>query len=249
MLTLNQVLKRIETVVRAHRMVRDYQQQGLEPDFDNEHTVKYPSVNLMVQPGLISTAGKIARYGFKMTIEDLVNVAADTKSNEWDVVSDMNSIAQDFIAQFNNPNYDDWRFETDVNINYLFENSNDMAAGVVLDFSISVPYSQNACAVPSGLEIITEDNDDMKPVYDVAYIGNGTEGNTLDTETVGSSLSVVKGKKVLAVIREGAPLHKVSNEPDPAEYTWNDLVFTLGVPVNQPINGKGERFLILYRNY
>ncbi len=247
-MTLNEILARIKQVVTAHKMVRSYDQQGLEPEFYNGHTNKYPAVNVMVQPGFISTTRKATSYGFIVTFEDQVHTISDTKTNEWDVVSDMAGMAEDISAQLNSPLFGDWIFSGDNVLNFLFDKENDTVAGVQLTFSISTTFTADRCQVPSS-EIITIENSNDIKVYDVEYIANGTEGTTLDSEAAGSSLNVIKGKKVLAFIRESAPLHKVSNLPESAEYSWDNLVITLGTEVNQPIGGKGERFLILYRNY
>ncbi len=248
-LTLNQVQARIKQIVLAHKMVRSYEQKGVIAEFDNSHTPKYIRVELLTQPGIISLSGHSVQFGFKMFIEDLVNVSSDTANNEWDVVSDCTGVGLDILAQMNNSFYDDWNVSASNNIQYYFDEKKDRVAGITIDFTVSTIYEQNICAVPTELVLIDTNDEEMKPVYDLEYIGLGTEGVTLDTSVASSPLHVLNGQKILQIIREGAPLHKVSNNPDPAEFTWNNTLITLGTAVNQPINGKGERFLILYRKY
>jgi len=109
-------------------------------------------------------------------------------------------------------------------------------AGCVLDFSIRIMFTQNLCQIPTdfNLEIPPED---MKEVYDLEYIATGAEGMSI-------TIPGLAGKRIILIVRENSPLHKVSNNPDSAEYTWNDT--TIGLSVNIATN---TRFLILYRNY
>lgn len=76
-----------------------------------------------------------------------------------------------------------------------------------------------------------------KPVYDIKYIADGTEGSTL-------TLAELAGKKILEITREQAIMYKVASNPDSAEFTWNDLNIVFGASINP-----GERILILYRMY
>lgn len=235
-LTLNQILGRIKSIVTAHKMVRQYDVQGVEQEFNNEHTALYPSVNVLVQPGNISASLKTTTFGFVIDFEDLVNVSTDTKTNEWDVVSDMASIAEDIMAQLNNPAYSDWTVSKENQLQPFFDNDNDRAAGVRLTISISSMYTADRCQVPSETVLINENETNVK-VYDLEYIADGTEGSTLN-------ITALLGKKIILITREMSTLHKVSNAPDSAQYTWNDTLIMLGAVTNS-----GERFLILYRNY
>lgn len=243
-LTLNQVQNRIKAIVTAHKMVRGYNRQGLEVEFGNDKSNLYPAVELLTRPGTIDLSGRITTFGFTMMAEDLVHVSKDTLLNEWDVVSDCIQILQDVFAQMNHGNYSDWDVSASNNLDFYFDKDNDRVAGVKIDFSVDVFYTQDVCAVPSDLDItdvIT--NESNYKVYDLKYIASGNEGTTLNTGAI-TSLNVLTGKKILSVIRENSPLHKVSNSPDPAEFVWNDTVFTFGIALNT-----GERLLILYRNY
>jgi len=235
-MTLNQIINRLKAIVTAHQMVRGYDLQGLDPEFNNEKDALYPSANLMVQPGIISSSKRYTSYAFTLTLEDLVHVSSDTKTNEWDVVSDMSGIAEDILAQLNSPVYGDWNVSADNQIRFLFDNENDRTAGVVVDFVIQVLYTSNRCQIPTD-QIIETIKDENVKVYDLEYIATGNEGSIL-------TIAALLGKKIILITREMSTLHKVSNSPDPAEFAWNDTDIALGTPVNQ-----GERFLILYRNY
>lgn len=235
-MTLNQILKRIETLVVGHKQVRSFR-KGLVSDFFADKTAKYPAVCLQDSGGNISLSGHAATLNYRLFVADLVHVSADAKSNEDDVLSDTLSILMDLLAQMNNGNYDDWKVSSDNSFDFFVENENDMQAGVVIDITISFMYTQNICQVPTDIEDYTPIDTEMKHVYDIKYVATGSEGATL-------SIPEIVGKKVLFVTRESAPIYKVSNAPSSSEYTWNDTVINLGAVTNP-----GDRFLILYRNY
>ncbi len=237
-MTLNNVLDRISKISLSHKQVRNFY-KGLVSDFLNDHTTLYPSVFLQDNGGNISVSRKQTTLSFRMYILDLVHVAADTKMNEYDVLSDMISIAQDLITQISNTAYTDWRISADNAVQFVVENDGDMNAGVVVDITISIQFTQDACAIPSDLIPVTDNSMD-KNVYFATYIGQGDEGSTLTPP------SEVIGKKIINLIREPNNLHPVSNLPSNEEYTWNGNVIGLGA--NAPIF-PGERFLIIYRRY
>jgi hypothetical protein len=235
-MTLNQVLKRIKLIALSHKQVRNFQ-QGLVSDFLTDKTTLYPSVFLQDNGGKISTSAHATTLSYKLFFIDLVNLSEETKGNEQDVQSDMLSVAQDIIAQMNNSNYDDWALSVDNNVEFVVEEYGDMVAGCIVDISIRTMFKQNVCEVPSDLTDYVTTDIDMKTVYDIAYIATGTEVTNL-------SVPEIVGKRILLIAREGGMMHKVSNLPDSAQYTWNDTTIGLGLPTVA-----GQRFLILYRNY
>lgn len=239
-MTLNSILARIRTIALAHRLIRRFTIAGHESDFFADKTAKYPACCLQYTTGNISITDAATTISFRMYVLDMVHVSEDTKANEEDVLSDTLSTIIDLVAQMNSSEWTDWRMSLGNNLQALTEYDNDLIAGWHVEFSLKTPFKQNLCEIPSDLS--QTDNEDMKLVYDKKYIADGTEGSTL-------TIPEIAGMKILLVTREMAPLHRVSSSPDPAEFTWNDVSIGLGTPVNQPIDGKGERFLILYRIY
>ena len=232
-MTLNQVIARIKKICLAHKQVRSFY-RGFSQDLLADKTRKYPAAFLEDSSGSINIAGKAATFNYRLSLFDLVHVASDTKTNEQDVDSDMVSVAMDIIAQFNHPGWDDWRISVENNLNLVIsEGNDDMYGGCTIDFSVSIQFKQNVCAIPS--EVFFESgNEELQNIYDTTYIGLGTEGSTL-------SVPQVSGNKILFIKRGDTPIYKVSNNPSPTEYTWDGLVIGLGSPVNT-----GEKFLILY---
>jgi hypothetical protein len=147
-MTLNQVIKRIETLALAHKQVRSFK-KGLVTDFFADKGVQYPAVCLQEVSGNISLSGRAASLSYRMFLADLIHVSEDTKSNEQDVQSDMVSVAMDLLAQMNHGQYDDWKISADNNLTLFTENENDLQAGCIIDFTVSFIYTQNVCQIPT----------------------------------------------------------------------------------------------------
>lgn len=234
-MTLNQVINRVKALALGHKQLRNFY-QGQLTDFLTDKTTNYPSLFLQDNGGKISTAGHATTLNYRMFLLDLVNVSENTDQNRQDVQSDMISVAMDLVAQMNAGMFDDWALSTDNNLALLYEDKDDLVAGLYVDFSLRIMFTQDLCQIPTTFENeVTPD--DMKLVNDLEFVATGAEGTTL-------TIPGLSGVRILLVIRGGNPLHKVSNNPDSTEYVWNDTAFTLGT--NTVAN---ERFLILWRNY
>lgn len=241
-MTYNQVIKRIQTIVLAHKQVRNFY-LGLKQDQLTDKTTRYPSVFLENNGGNISLSGQAATFSFTISFLDLVHVSEDSKQNEQDVHSDMVSVAQDILAQLNYGGFNDWSLTNGSNLAlFVREFDNDMLAGCIIDFSIEIPYFQNVCEIPTDAFFSGSDTPgnsgsiDMK-VYDLEYISIGIEGGTLTIPTL-------QGKKILLVLRENSINYKVSNAPDTTEYTWDGINLGFGLLITSV-----QRFIFLYRNY
>ncbi len=247
MLTYNQAIQRIKVLALAHKQIRNFY-QGNVVDFITAKTTLYPSCFLQDIPGAsnIDPAGNKVTYAFSMFLIDLVHVSADAKDNEQDVQSDMFSIAADLVAEINYSGYTDWKIATSAAVTVIQENGDDMCAGVMVQINIATPYDQDICAVPTNSYTFPINDLDMKPVYDIVYTSNGTEGSTL-------TIPEIVGKKILLLIRESFTQFEVTafDDNQSTEFLWQDssnplVDIELGTPVNPEV---GERFLILYRNF
>lgn len=234
-MTLNNVINRIKALSLAHKQIRNFY-PGLVTDFLTDKTTNYPSVFLQDSGGKISTAGHATTLNYKIFFLDLANVSENSFLNSQDVQSDMILVAMDIVAQMNAGMFDDWALSTDNNLQLIYEDKDDIIAGCVMDFSLRIMFTQDLCQIPTTFEneIPAED---MKLVFDMEYIASGSEGTTI-------AIPGLVGKRIMLLIRENNPLHKVSNNPGSTNYVWNDTVIALGTATTP-----GERFLILYRNY
>ncbi len=147
-MTLNAIVRRIQTIVLAHKQLRNFY-YGAVVDFLNDKKTSYASCFLQDNGGSIDLSQKVVTVNFRMFLLDLVHVSEGSKENELDVQSDMLSVAMDQIAQFDFSDYGDWRVSLSNNVTFVREELADMTAGVVLDLSISVPYTKDTCAVPT----------------------------------------------------------------------------------------------------
>jgi hypothetical protein len=147
MLTYNQILKRIQQLCVHHAQVKSYK-YARPTDFLTEKTTEFTAVFLQDNDGNVSISSKQQTINFKLFVLDLVNVSEDTLTNLKDVQSDTLEIAKDLIALFNDENYTDWAIGSECNFQLLFEAFDALVAGVVVDFSIRVPYLSDRCAVP-----------------------------------------------------------------------------------------------------
>lgn len=147
-LTLNQVINRIETVALAHKQIRNFY-FGKVTNFLTDKETRYASCFLQDTGATIDLAGKVTNYSFKMFLLDLVNVSGDAKQNELEVQSDMMSVAEDLLALFDYSSYTDWKISQNNPAILVSEELDDMVAGAVVDFTISVQYLKDVCAVPT----------------------------------------------------------------------------------------------------
>lgn len=147
-MTLNQALRRIRTLAEAHSQVRTFA-RGLISDFLTDKTTAYPAIFLQNAGGTISLGRSMCALKFRMFFVDMVHVSEDSKENETDVQSDMISVAMDLLTQMNNGNYNDWRISSEDSLQLIAETDGDMYAGCFIDFTISFPYKQNVCEVPT----------------------------------------------------------------------------------------------------
>lgn len=233
-MTLNQVIQRINTICTAHLQIRSFY-YGLAVDFLADKTTRYPAVFLQDGGARISTNGHATTLNYRIFFCDLVHVSTDTKNNEQDVKSDMLSIAMDIVTQMNNGGYSDWALSSDNTLQFFVEENGDMYAGCFMDFSVRIMFKQDACFIPSDLGGYELPSSGIKEVFDITYIADGTEGLNI-------TIPSLSGKKILLITRENAPIYRVSNAPDPAEYIWDGTTIALGTETNP-----GERYLILYR--
>ena len=235
-MTYNQVIKRIKQISLAHLQVRNFY-KGLVTDFLSDRTTLYASAFLQTNSsGSISATNGSVSFGFSLYLLDLVHLSEDTKDNEQDVQSDMLSVGVDLVAQLSSYLYTDWRMSQDNQVQFTYENEGDFIAGVIIDFTIRIPYMADKCQIPTNGMPIAIDQD-TKYVEDMVYIATGDEGNII-------VVSALTGKKILLITRESAVIYEVSNLPNSTEFTWDGTTINLGLET-QP----QERYLILYRNY
>lgn len=155
MATLNTIIKRIETISLAHKQIRNFY-YGNVVDFLTNKTAQYAAAFLQDTGGSIDVGGKTIVLSFRFFLLDLVHVAGDAKQNEQDVQSDMLTVLSDLLAEIDHSEHTDWKVSLQNNVTFVREELDDMVAGVTTDFSISIPYAKDTCAVPTEAYDLTD---------------------------------------------------------------------------------------------
>jgi len=217
-LTLNQIAARLRSLALSHKQVNS-QYFGDPHEFDANGEIVYPACFVEQQPGTIDRTEHLQRFNFRVYFLNLVTVSTDTEGNETEVLSDMSSVAADFLSMVMSTVYqDDWVISPVNNVTSVTEVLGDMAAGVFVDVSIGVDFLADSCQVPA--EDVTFETDfDMARTKILTYTGTGSEGSSF-------TVTGLAGKTVLAAYRAGSYKRGIVTLPtdsDKIKITGTDL--------------------------
>lgn len=206
-LTLNQIVDRQRTLGLSHAQINTFF-FGEPHEFDAQADNVYPALFSELQASVVDRVNHFTQYNFRLYFCDLVKVAEGTEENETEVISDMSSVMQDFLAMLMDVNFqDDWEITDINNFTSFTETLGDMVAGVVVDVGIRVPFLADRCQVPaSDSDILTLDMPRTK-IYN--YTATGSEGASF-------SIPFLSGKAILAAWREFAYQRVLSTTPTEA---------------------------------
>jgi hypothetical protein len=217
-LTLKQIIYRLQTLAQSHSQIKYFYIGDIE-QFLAHGDITYPACFVELNPtGKISKVDKMIYYNFTFHFLDLMDIATDSSLNEFEIKSDLASIAQDYMAILNFSNYQNsWFISTDNNFDISKYKLQDVNAGVSLDVQIATAYGSDRCQVPAQ-NITFESPTDSSGVpmwYDAKYIANtvytctGSEGYNVTIAALINRgiLSVFQGDKLL----------------DPTMYSFNDV--------------------------
>jgi hypothetical protein len=220
-LTLNQVINRLQVLALSHKQINHFFIGGIDEFLDNGD-VQYPAVFCEIKQGQISRANRQATYNFTFYFLDLLNISTGALANEWEVKSDMSSVAQDYLAMVSFYEYQDsWDISTSNNVDFHSFKLHDLCAGVSVSVGVSVRFANDRCQVPA-TGIVFEPVDpggSSVPVteglvYNYVYTATGSEGYYITIGTLSSKtiLMLFKGDKILT---------KVTTPTDVNEYSYN----------------------------
>lgn len=234
-LTLKQVIARIERLALSHKQINHFFIGSIDEFLDNKD-VTYPALFCELKNGAISKSQRLTTYNFSLYFLDLLDTASNSLQNEFEVKSDMVSVAQDFMAMLGFTDYQaDWDIATDVNMNILDYQLQDLCAGVSLDVAVSTRFDSNRCQVPASDVTFEYDNTDMKIIYNYIYTNdNGVEDVTIGTLANKYIVLLMEGIQPLIPITTGTP------NADQYKYTAATGKFEFGTYV--------KSLQILYRN-
>ena len=145
-MTLNQIVKELTTIGNNHEQINFVYFGDVWERLSNGE-VTYPAM-FMTLTGASFGAKEIA-YSFSLYFMDRMLME---ETNETEVLSDMTQVAGDIVAQLRYPeDYGNvtWTLNQNLPITFYTEEDPDLLAGVKLDISLSLPFINNRCQVPS----------------------------------------------------------------------------------------------------
>lgn len=187
MLTLNQIVKKIEEIATAHKQINDFAFVNGTFDFGADGAYTYPILGLITQPGTIN--GKVLTNKFTLFFCDLEH---KDQSNDVDVWSDQQQVLLDVYAEWRT-----WLMNNDIEldgaatISDFVEMWDDEVAGWQIDIAINQFYSRDTCQIPGTI--------DLSPIETGVNIVD-QQGNVLATLYYGQNYTVEVLKEVIDTI-------------------------------------------------
>ncbi len=145
-MTLNQIVKELTTIGNAHEQINFVYFGDVWERLSNGE-VTYPAM-FFTLTGANFAAKEI---GFQFSLYFMDRMLSE-ETNETDVLSDMTQVAGDIVAQLRYPtDYANvtWQLNQNLPITFYTESDPDYLAGVKLDVTLTVPFINNRCEVPS----------------------------------------------------------------------------------------------------
>lgn len=145
-MTLNQIIKKIQTAAESHKMVHKFG-VGQQSNLTVENIEFYPLVWLYPDGFNLSTTNNLLTYNFALLVMDRV---FESESNTMEVLSDTAQIIADIFALIDNNTIADEDFELVISSNAspFYDSKSDILSGYAINFQVNTPYLYNTCVVP-----------------------------------------------------------------------------------------------------
>lgn len=223
-LTLNQIVSRLRSLAESHKQVNSFY-FGAAPEWTANGEIIYPACFIEQLPGAIDRVKHEQQFRFRAVFVDLVPEVTNTEENETEALSDMHSVAADFLAMLDYSLYqDDWWLSDTSTVTPIEEGLEDLVAGAELSFQVNTEFISDRCQVPA--EDVTFETDfDMARTRLLTYTGTGSEGSSF-------TVTDLAGKIVLSVFRAGAykrPITTTPTDSDKIQVVGNDLGSRKGI--------------------
>lgn len=149
-LTYKQVLGRLQSLAIHHKQINTFV-LGRFNTFLDGSDVRYPA--LFIDPertGSLSESELLYQHSFTLYFFDLLDIADNALLNEWEVKSDMLSVAMDYIAMLNYTGFQHtWTIDSEAPISIKDYQLQDLTAGVSVRVTIGTRFDANKCQVPT----------------------------------------------------------------------------------------------------
>ena len=145
-MTLNQIVKELTKIGNDHEQI-NYVYFGDVWERISNGEVTYPAM-FMTLTGA-SFGAKDIGYSFSLYFMDRMLME---ETNETEVLSDMTQVAGDVVAQLRYPeDYSivTWTLSQNLPVTFYTESDPDLLAGVKLDATLTLPFINDRCQVPS----------------------------------------------------------------------------------------------------
>jgi hypothetical protein len=196
MLTLKQVIKRLEVLATAHKQINHFL-FGDPIEYLTNGEVKYPACFVTLNNGSIEKEEMLTGWSFDILFCDLANTATKSQESELDVLNDLSLIAEDFKALLGWHEYRDWYIASASPIEYLKEEFEDVVLAVKMQVKIERVFDSDRCQVPVG--------DVEFPAEETGYFPQPTGFNKTNIFTAAGAPSVSIGNEGDLYIDSEAP--------------------------------------------
>jgi hypothetical protein len=145
-MTLNQIVKELTTIGNAHEQINFVYFGDVWERLSNGE-VTYPAMFFTLTGANVGP--KEIAYSFSLYFMDRMLME---ETNETEVLSDMTQVAGDVVAQLRYPeDYSivTWSLNQNLPITFYTESDPDLLAGVKLDITLTLPFINDRCQVPS----------------------------------------------------------------------------------------------------
>lgn len=243
-MTLNQVLKRLEQLALSHQQINHFF-FGDVVEWLAEKDIRYPACCVEIVKCEINKDDKQTKYNFNVWFLDLVGVTTEALVNEQDCMSDLTSIAEDYLAMLNFSGYQDFfTINTSYDLEYYIEKFEDLTVAVRTSVQIGVDNLSDRCAVPAD-DVVFEPGSPFESitfnenlVFKFVYVGTDSETATkIIPELINENL-------LLVFVGQNLSTPTSSVTPGMEEYYFDAVTGSLTLPLELQ---QGQKLQILYR--
>lgn len=206
MVSLNQLVKKLESLALSHKQIRTFY-LGDPHEFLFNGDVDYAACFVELLPGSNNDGTKLKTFNVKAYFLDRVGVSEQTERNETEVLSDMSSVADDYLAMLKYYQ-DDWEVSSGSFTPHT-EFLEDMVAGVSIEIGLGVEFLSDRCQVPAE-DVTFEEDFTMARTRILTYTGTALEGNSF-------TVTNLANKTVLAVYRAGVYKRAITTVPSDSD--------------------------------
>jgi len=143
-MTLNQIIKTIQTKAESHKMVGKFA-VGADFDFAVDEVKYYPIVWLVPNGFTFNTDTRLVSYQFALMVMDRT---FESSSNTIEVLSDTAGIIIDIVTLLKRSD-EDFEIQVSATAEPFYDSRLDVISGHVIDFTIDTAYLESFCDIPT----------------------------------------------------------------------------------------------------